>query len=67
MCSSDLVPGTGVWRERLDTDALVYEGSGVGNPGALVAEPVPWHGRPCSLRLDLPPLSVLFLEAEDPL
>jgi len=61
------VPGTGVWHERLVTDALVYGGSGIGNPGALVAEPVPWHGRPCSLRLDLPPLSVLFLEAEDPL
>jgi 1,4-alpha-glucan branching enzyme len=61
------VPLPGVWHERLDTDALVYEGSGVGNPGALVAEPVPRHGRPYSLQLTLPPLSVLFLAAEDPL
>lgn len=59
------VPRAGVWRERLDTDAVVYEGSGVGNFGAVVAEPVPWHGRPYSLQLTLPPLAVLFLVAEE--
>ncbi|BCX18216.1 MAG: 1,4-alpha-glucan branching enzyme GlgB [Geminicoccaceae bacterium] len=59
------VPRPGVWRERLNTDAVVYEGSGVGNLGAVVAEPVPWHGRPFSVQLTLPPLAVLFFEAED--
>jgi len=59
------VPRAGVWRERLDTDAVAYEGSGVGNPGAVVAEPVPWHGRPYSLQLTLPPLAVLFFVAEE--
>ncbi len=58
------VPRPGLWRERLNTDALVYEGSGVGNLGAVEAEPVAWHGRPYSLRLTLPPLAVLYFEAE---
>jgi 1,4-alpha-glucan branching enzyme len=31
----------------------------------VVAEPVPWHGRPYSLRLTLPPLALVVLEAED--
>lgn len=34
--------------------------SGVGNRGGLDAEPVAHHGRPFSLVLTLPPLSVSF-------
>ncbi len=58
------VPRPGRWRERLNTDAVAYGGSGLGNLGAVEAEPQPWHGRPCSLRLTLPPLATLLLEAE---
>ncbi|MBN2195090.1 MAG: 1,4-alpha-glucan branching protein GlgB [Polyangiaceae bacterium] len=53
----------GTWREILNTDAREFGGSGVGNFGAVDAVPVPWHGRPVSLRLTLPPLGALFLEA----
>jgi 1,4-alpha-glucan branching enzyme len=50
------------YREVLNTDATDYGGSGLGNLGAVEAEPVPWHGRPCSLNLTLPPLAVVVLK-----
>jgi 1,4-alpha-glucan branching enzyme len=40
------VPCGGPWRERLNSDAAEYGGSGVGNAGAVEAEAVTWHGRP---------------------
>ncbi len=54
------VPGPGEWTEVLNSDALVYGGSGQGNFGAVQAEAKPFHGRPYSLMLTLPPLSILF-------
>jgi len=56
------VPRGGRFKERLNSDAAVYGGSGVGNGGAVEAEPTPWHDRPFSLTLTLPPLGVLFLQ-----
>lgn len=61
------VPFPGVWRERLNSDATTYGGSGMGNFGQAVAEPVPFHGQPASLSLTLPPLAILWLEAPRPL
>ena len=58
------VPSGGRHREILNTDAREYGGSGVGNAGSVEAEPVPWHGRPYSLALTLPPLAVLLLQPE---
>jgi 1,4-alpha-glucan branching enzyme len=60
------VPGDGVWRERLNSDAETYGGSGVGNFGEVEATPVPHHGRSVSLVLTLPPLAVLVLERDGP-
>jgi 1,4-alpha-glucan branching enzyme len=56
------VPRAGVYRERVNTDAADYGGSGVGNGGEIVSEPVPWHGLEQSLSLTLPPLGTLILE-----
>jgi 1,4-alpha-glucan branching enzyme len=57
------VPMPGEYRERLNTDSHHYGGSNVGTPlGAATAEPVPAHGRPQSVLLTLPPLSVLYFE-----
>jgi 1,4-alpha-glucan branching enzyme len=56
------LPSPGRWREALNTDATVYGGSGVGNMGAVVAEPQPAHGLISSASLTLPPLATLFLE-----
>ena len=60
------VPREGFWREMLDSDAEVYGGAGYGNYGGVETSPVPAHGKPHSLRLTLPPLSVLFFKHEAP-
>ncbi len=57
------VPG-GVWREVFNSDAASFGGSGVGNTDALVAEPVPSHGREMSIQLTLPPLATVLLRQE---
>ena len=58
------VPRPGRYRERINTDAPIYGGSGIGNWGEVHAEPHPMHGHAYSLRLQLPPLGVLILTAE---
>jgi 1,4-alpha-glucan branching enzyme len=55
------LPLAGRWREVLNTDSAIYGGSGVGNLGGVEAIPKPWHGRPASATLTLPPLSVIWL------
>jgi 1,4-alpha-glucan branching enzyme len=57
-------PQGGWWKELLNSDAREYGGSGMGNFGQVYAEPIKAHGRPYSLNLTLPPLSVLFFKAE---
>jgi 1,4-alpha-glucan branching enzyme len=57
------VPQAGVYRERLNTDSEHYGGSNVGTRyGQVTAQDVPWHGRPHSLELTLPPLATVFFE-----
>jgi 1,4-alpha-glucan branching enzyme len=58
------VPRPGRYIERINTDAQIYGGSGVGNQGEAHAEPHPMHGHGYSLRLQLPPLGVLIFTAE---
>jgi 1,4-alpha-glucan branching enzyme len=58
------VPRPGRYVERINTDAGVYGGSGVGNAGGLHADPTPMHGHAYSLRLQLPPIGVLIFTAE---
>ena len=58
------VPGTGLWREILNTDATVYGGSGAGNLGSVRATPMPAHGHPASLTILLPPLATLYFTPE---
>jgi 1,4-alpha-glucan branching enzyme len=55
------LPLAGRWREILNTDSGIYGGSGTGNFGAVNAIPLPWHGRPASAAVTLPPLGVLWL------
>jgi 1,4-alpha-glucan branching enzyme len=58
------LPRAGRWREVLNTDATVYGGSGVGNLGVIEAVSKPWHGKPASAVITLPPLGVLWLTPE---
>jgi 1,4-alpha-glucan branching enzyme len=55
------VPVGGRWSELANSDAIPYGGSGVGNNGMADADDTPWHGRPHSLTLSLPPLSAVLL------
>jgi 1,4-alpha-glucan branching enzyme len=59
------LPQAGRWREILNSDAIVYGGSGVGNLGGVEATDEPWHGRPASARVTLPPLGVIWLTPEE--
>jgi 1,4-alpha-glucan branching enzyme len=58
------LPLAGRWREVLNTDAAGYGGSGMGNLGSVQAVPMPWHGRPASATVVLPPMSVIWLAPE---
>jgi len=58
------VPRAGRWRERLNSDAADYGGSGQGNLGSVATEAVAAHGHPQSLRVRLPPLAVVVLTPE---
>ncbi|MBP7778257.1 MAG: 1,4-alpha-glucan branching protein GlgB [Acidobacteria bacterium] len=60
------VPSGGCWRERLNSDATPYGGSGAGNGGAVVAGDQPHHGHPHVLTLVVPPLGFLLLEPDTP-
>ena len=51
----------GGWLEILNTDAADFGGQGLGNLGAVEATEYSWHGRPYSVELTLPPLSVIWL------
>lgn len=56
------VPTGGFWHELLNSDALDYSGSGMGNLGGVVAEPINQHNQPYSLNLTLPPLAIAFFK-----
>jgi 1,4-alpha-glucan branching enzyme len=55
------LPFGGRWKEVINTDSLAYGGSGVGNLGEVFAWEDPWHGRPASATVTLPPLGVVWL------
>ena len=54
------VPEDGKYRELLNTDDLRYGGSGVTNPDIHCSNDSA-HGRPCSIRLSVPPLSTVII------
>ena len=58
------LPHAGRWREVLNTDSDAYNGAGVGNFGAVEAVDEPWHGRPASAVMVLPPLAAIWFEPE---
>jgi len=49
------------WHEALNTDAGRYGGADVTNPDPVKPDAQPWHGRPASIRLTLPPLATVWL------
>src|SRR5437867_4336026 len=58
------VPGTGYYREIINTDAETYGGGNVGNLGGITATDELWQGREQSLYVNLPPLATVALKKE---
>ena len=58
------VPLDGTWTEVLNSDAPLYGGSGIGNLGEVYAYDAQRFGRPFSISMTLPPLSIVFLRHE---
>ncbi|MFI9174600.1 1,4-alpha-glucan branching enzyme [Streptomyces lincolnensis] len=49
------------WHETLNTDATAYGGTDLTTPDTVKPEATPWHGRPASIHLTLPPLATVWL------
>jgi 1,4-alpha-glucan branching enzyme len=58
------VPRGGRYREVFNSDSEYYGGSNVGNLAGLEAQSEPAMGRPCSLKLTLPPLAAVILKPD---
>ncbi|MCL7971125.1 MAG: 1,4-alpha-glucan branching protein GlgB, partial [marine benthic group bacterium] len=58
------LPVGGRWVERLNSDAARFGGGGQWSGSEFSAEQRSFHGREWSAELSIPPLSVVFLQAE---
>ena len=56
------VPEEVFYKEMLNSDSSSYGGSNMGNSGGVWSTREGWNGRPCSIRLTLPPLAVVVLK-----
>ncbi|MBQ9365103.1 MAG: 1,4-alpha-glucan branching protein GlgB [Schwartzia sp.] len=56
------MPQKGAYIEVMNSDSERYGGSGVKNEGELWTQDVPFHNRPQSLTLTLPPLATIYLK-----
>ncbi|GAA3510471.1 1,4-alpha-glucan branching protein GlgB [Dietzia aurantiaca] len=55
------LPSAGMWEEILNTDAELYEGSGVGNLGGVRSHEQEHHGRPYSATVAVGPRATVWL------
>ncbi|HHW47221.1 MAG TPA: 1,4-alpha-glucan branching protein GlgB [Clostridiaceae bacterium] len=58
------VPYNVFYKEILNSDSEIYGGSNIGNFGVIHAEEYPFHNRPYSVNLRIPPLSVMIFKPE---
>ncbi len=56
------VPKEGFYEEIFNSDSSIYGGSNIGNMGGKMADRVPFHGRPYSIEINLPPLGGLIFK-----
>jgi 1,4-alpha-glucan branching enzyme len=56
------VPADCFYKEILNSDSKIYWGSNMGNAGGRASDMIPWHGKPCSINITLPPLSVVIFK-----
>ena len=60
------VPWPGRWQEAINTASRHYAGQGLGNLGGVHAEAIPCQGRPYSIEVRLPGLSVVVFRLDAP-
>jgi 1,4-alpha-glucan branching enzyme len=60
------VPADCFYQEILNSDSKIYWGSNMGNAGGLTPDRIPWHGKPYSIMITLPPLSILVFKPRKP-
>lgn len=48
------------WEEILNSDAIEFGGSGIGNCGGFWSDQIAWDNQPYSLNLTLPPLAIVL-------
>jgi len=58
------VPEAVFYKEVLNSDAVAYGGSNLGNSGGVQAWAEEWAGWPCSIEVTLPPLAVIVLKPQ---
>lgn len=58
------VPMHAFYNEIMNSDSESYWGSNKGNFGGIWSEEIPWHGRPFSLNLKVPPLSTVIFKPQ---
>jgi 1,4-alpha-glucan branching enzyme len=56
------VPADCFYKEILNSDSKIYWGSNMGNAGGMTSDKIPWHDKPYSINITLPPLSVLVFK-----
>ncbi|HWC91104.1 MAG TPA: 1,4-alpha-glucan branching protein GlgB [Pirellulales bacterium] len=52
------------YNEIANSDSIYYGGGNVGNGAGVMAENIPWHGRPFSAAIAIPPLGVTILKPQ---
>jgi 1,4-alpha-glucan branching enzyme len=58
------VPEAGYYREILNSDAAIFGGSNCGNKGGVMSVDKTSHGRPNTITVTLPPLSVIAFRVD---
>jgi 1,4-alpha-glucan branching enzyme len=56
------VPEVCWFEEICNSDSNFYAGSNLGNGPGVMSIAEPWHGRPCSIKITLPPLGMVMLK-----
>ena len=60
------LPHSGDYKEVLNTDASLYDGSNLGNQGLVHSLNQPLMQQPCSAEINIPPLGVVVLRHQKP-
>ena len=55
-------PYAGIYREIFNSNSQYYGGTNTGNKGSVASENIPYHGKPYSINLVLPPLSTIIFK-----